>query len=496
MYAIAASLVVVVIGGVMLARRVDVRLVLFLCAAALFAIRAFQPNLPPGTTPFNEFARLFIEYAKGLTLASAVVPICSAMGFAYVCKLTGCDAHLVHLLVAPLRYVRPLLIPGGIAVSFFVNSAIVSQTSTVSVVGPVLIPLLVGAGISLETAGALLLLGGSMGGELLNPAAVEVAAIKGVTGQDSLTIIRRLLPYNLVGSGTALLVFWMLAWLRERRSMASSPDRGIPIVGLPDFKADVETPFNPQGVPRQEDEQSASIVAAMPLAATTRIDRVNVFKAMVPLVPIFLLVVVRRLIPMPEVLTSSEKNPIAEQATIGAAMLIGVFVAGLTSPGKVTQLAAAFFDGAGFAFTHVISVIAAAQMFAAGVSANGLIEAATRGLKDAPTLVTVASVVIPWAMAMVTGTAVGTAPLVINILLPIAMGGASSKEAATSVGLRAGALNAVAAQFGRTSSPVAPVVIMCGALSRTRPLDLVKRVLPPLIIGGIVMLIAAMLRLF
>src|SRR5437762_14145668 len=150
---------VVVIGGVMLARRVDVRLVLFLAAAALFALHASQSDRGKR---FDAFAQLFVEYAKGITLASAVVPICSAMGFAYVCKLTGCDAHLVHLLVRPLRHVRPLLIPGGIAVSFFVNSAIVSQTSTVSVVGPVLIPLLLASGVSRLPAVSLLLLGGSM----------------------------------------------------------------------------------------------------------------------------------------------------------------------------------------------------------------------------------------------------------------------------------------------------------------------------------------------
>src|SRR5207237_6705932 len=138
------------------------------------------------------------------------------------------------------------------------------------------------------------------------------------------------------------------------------------------------------------------------------VDRINIFKALVPMVPIFLLVVVRRLINLPEALRSTETNKLAEQATIAAAMLIGVAAAGCASPRKVPQIAAAFFDGAGFAFTHVISVIAAAQMFAAGVSANGLIEQLTRGLKNAPMLVTVASVVIPWLMAMVTGTAVGT----------------------------------------------------------------------------------------
>src|SRR6478736_9930366 len=175
-----SAIAVVIVGGYFLARRADVRLVLLLSAAALFIVRATQPVVPEGRG--NVLAQYFVKFAEGLISPSSVIPICSAMGFAYVCKLTECDAHLVHLLVRPLRHVRWLLIPGGIAVAFFVNSAIVSQTSTVSVVGPVLIPLLLAAGVSRQTSGAMLLLGGSMGGELLNPAAVEVAAIRQITG--------------------------------------------------------------------------------------------------------------------------------------------------------------------------------------------------------------------------------------------------------------------------------------------------------------------------
>src|SRR5438093_12063 len=71
-------------------------------------------------------------------------------------------------------------------------------------------------------AAALLLLGGSMGGELLNPAAVEVAAISRATGVDGVTIIHNILPYNLLASGTALLVFWMMALIYERRARNAS----------------------------------------------------------------------------------------------------------------------------------------------------------------------------------------------------------------------------------------------------------------------------------
>jgi len=141
-------------------------------------------------------------------------------------------------------------------------------------------------------------------------------------------------------------------------------------------------------------------------------------------------------------------------------------------------------------------VLIAATMFAEGVRINGLIGMMTSHLRDAPTAVTTASVVIPWVMACVTGTAVGTAPLVINIILPIATGltgTATTKSAAgIATGLRIGGVNAIAAQFGRTSSPVAPVTIMCATLARAKPIDLIKRVVPPLLAGGAVLLLAAL----
>ena len=440
--------------------------------AALFLVRATQSEVAGHR--FNAFAQIFVKFAEGMSNPQFVVPICSAMGFAYVCKLTGCDAHLVHLLTRPLRSVRWLMVPGGIAVAFFVNSAIVSQTSTVAVVGPVIIPLLLAAGYSRITAGSLLLLGGSMGGELLNPAAVEVTAIRAFTGGKATDIIRHLLPYNLLASGTALLVFWVLSFWYERRSTDDSTE--------------------------VQAYEPGSIAATMSKSFAEQVDRINFAKAIVPIVPIFLLVVVRTLLErwdwMPEVLTASSTNKIAEQATIGAAMLIGVVCAGLTNGRQSSKITAAFFEGAGFVYAHVISIIAAAAMFADAVRANGLIEMMTSHLQHAPLAITTASVAIPWIMACVTGTAVGTAPLVISIILPIAAGvggGATTQSAAgLATMMRIGGVNAISAQFGRTSSLVAPVTIMAATLARARPIDLVKRVFPPLLAGGLILLAAAL----
>jgi C4-dicarboxylate transporter len=41
---------------------------------------------------------------------------------------------------------------------------------------------------------------------------------------------------------------------------------------------------------------------------------------------------------------------------------------------------------------------------------------------------------------------------------------------------------------------VAPVVIMCATLAHSRPLTLVKRVAIPLVAGGIVLFLAALVR--
>src|SRR5436305_2872260 len=124
-------------------RQVDVRLALVLAALAL------------GTLAGDPMAivRTFL-----ITLAREqfVVPICCAMGFAYVLRHTGCDQHLVQLLVRPLRRGGGFLIPGAVLVGFLVNIPIISQTSTAVAIGAVLVPLLRAARISAVTTGAAL----------------------------------------------------------------------------------------------------------------------------------------------------------------------------------------------------------------------------------------------------------------------------------------------------------------------------------------------------
>jgi C4-dicarboxylate transporter, DcuC family len=163
--------VVVVLGLLVIAaaviaviRNVDVRLALLLAALTLGTMAGAPANI----------VRKFFQ-----TLAAEefLVPICAAMGFAHVLRHTRCDRHLVHVLTDPLRRMRLLLIPGAVMVAFVVNIPVISQTSTAVTVGSVLIPLLLAAGVTPVTAGSVLLLGASIGGELLNPGAPEFRTV-------------------------------------------------------------------------------------------------------------------------------------------------------------------------------------------------------------------------------------------------------------------------------------------------------------------------------
>src|SRR5947209_18840285 len=189
------GLLVIAAAVFAIARRVDVRLALLMAALALGVLAR---DVPPIVRAF--FATLTNE--------QFVVPICTAMGFAHVLRHSGCDQHLVHLLTRPLRSARVLLIPGSVLVGFVVNISVISQASTIVAVGTVLVPLLRAARMSPTTIGAVLCLGASIGGELLNPGAPELNTVAKRVGVPATECVPRVLPLLLVQLAVAVAVFW------------------------------------------------------------------------------------------------------------------------------------------------------------------------------------------------------------------------------------------------------------------------------------------------
>src|SRR5947209_18879187 len=201
---LAIGLAIIAITVYAILRRMDVRLVLLVAALALGAVGS---NFAESMAGITAVLRTFLTT---LSNEQFVVPICTAMGFAHVLRLTGCDQHLVHLLVQPLQRVRGFLIPGAVLVGFVVNIPIISQTSTAVTIGPVLVPLLRAAKLSPLTIGAALLLGASIGGELLNPGAPELQTVARSLQIDSKESVAWIAPLLAVHLGLAVAVFWLL----------------------------------------------------------------------------------------------------------------------------------------------------------------------------------------------------------------------------------------------------------------------------------------------
>ena len=477
-----AGLAVIALALVAILRRVDVRLALLLAALALGVL---------GGNPMAVVRKFLVTLAD----EKFVVPICCAMGFAYVLRHTGCDRHLVHLLVEPLRRVRALLIPGTVVIGFLVNIPVISQTSTAVTIGPVLIPLLAAARIAPVTTGAALLLGSSLGGELLNPGAPELRTVveecqkaARVSSPDSAgpggreapganrpsesdrtaepkpaapittrECVGRILPLILVVLAVATGLFW-LGSIRFESRPGNQPAR-------PGDDAGLEIPPT---------------------------FRVNLARALVPLVPLVILFVTApplELLPVPRGWLVANPNDPAEllrfdSRLIGAAMLVGVAVATVLVPTAALGVARAFFEGTGYAFCNIISLIVIATCLGEGVRQIGLADLIGHVVQGSPGLLLPAAGILPLGFAWLCGSGMASTQSLFGFFaLP-----------AVDLGLdpaHAGAVVSIAAAAGRTMSPVAAVTLMCAAMTETSPVELAKRVAVPLLLGVAVMVVVA-----
>jgi DcuC family C4-dicarboxylate transporter len=432
-------------------RKVDVRLALLLAALAL-GIVAGNP-----TSIVHKFFSAF-------TSASYIIPLCCSMGFAYVLRHTMCDQHLVHALAKPLRKARVFLIPGAVIVGFLVNIPIISQTSSAVAIGSVVIPLLLLARISPVTAGSALLLGASIGGELLNPGAPEYrTVVKAVTAMggvppSSAVMVQHTLPFVFLQLTVALGVFWAIS-LRAEAAHAKERQRAE------EMEAHTELPH----------------------------FKVNPFKAIIPVVPLVLLFLVApplQLLEIPHNWLLSEKDAADVSAfdsrLIGAAMLIGVLAAALTDRRAAPGVMGAFFEGAGFSLAHIVSIIVAATCFGEGVKQIGIDKVVGQAVALWPQGLLPGAGFLPLAFGAVAGSGIAaTESLYSFFATPAQSLGVSPEHIGTMVSLGSAA--------GRTMSPVAAVALMSASLTETSPADLVKRVAPPLLIGMAVVVVAGML---
>jgi DcuC family C4-dicarboxylate transporter len=450
---------VVVAAVALIVRGWDVRLVLL---GAAFAVAGFAGSEHSVAAVVRTFLGTFSN-------EKFVIPICSAMGFAYVLRHTGCERHLVLLLVRPLRRVRWLIVPGVVVVGFVVNIPVISQTSTAVCIGPVVVPLMRAAGYSLPTIGACLLLGASLGGELLNPGAPELLTVEAKTKVSTIEQANRYLP-PLVFTQLAVCVgvVWVMSVFWERTAAASPgvTAGGEPAGGTPGVTAGAR----PEAVP----------------------DRVNLLKAFVPLVPLVILFLSGppfNAVKIPDEwvapLKDVKRDPGYSSRLIGLAMLIGVLVAAVVARDRAKECVRQFFEGAGYGFATVVSLIVTANCFGTAIEEAGLAKALGQLIAQAPNLMQPLAAAVPLAFAALSGSGMASTQSLYGFF----------HDPAVALGLdpvAVGALVSVGSAAGRTMSPVAAVTLMCGMLTGTNPFTLAKRVAVPLLIGTAVVVLLRM----
>jgi C4-dicarboxylate transporter, DcuC family len=430
---VAATLLIIVLAVYALLREVDVRLVLFAAGLALAAL-ALQPLVV-----FDVF---LTEMGNGKTIG----PICSAMGYAWVLRATGCDQAMVRLLLSPARKIRWLLIPIGCAAGFVTNIAITSQTASAAAVGPILVPLMLAAGYSPIVAAATLVLGCSGGGSLYNPGDADLVAIVDSSRAPVQAALHAMFVPLLGGFTVAVFVFAL--WSR-RQALPTAP---------------LDAP------------------AEKPVEEPVDANPIEWSKALLPPLPILLIFLL-----LPGVFLPTLPPPFEKGLPVSHAMILATMVVLLVHRRDVSQHVKAFFEGMGYAYVHVISLIVTSSCFIAGMTAAGLTDRLVRVVSSTGALGKLAAGFFPGLLAVMSGTGIGPSVAFAKAVLP-------PLRDNLPLALDLGTLAAIAASFGRTMSPVAAVVIFSATLAGASPWTLIRRVAPVLLIGYVAVLAIVLTR--
>ncbi len=410
------AIVVVILTIAALIKRYETRLVLFTAGLVLCCV-SMQPM-----TAFNAFA-------KSMTNGGLIMAICASMGFAYVSSYTKCDQHLVHLLSKPIRGLGIFLVPICTAVTMIINIAIPSASGCAAAVGSTLIPVMLRAGISPAAAAASVMMG-TYGG-VLSPGSAHNVYIAKISNMEIMDFIALHTPYSLVLYAIGIVGILVMCIIFKDKGAATD-----------DIQVNVDH--------KQEE-----------------IERPNVIYAMVPLLPIVILVLGNTVLPV-------IKMGVAQAMVLGAVLCL------LITRANPQEFSKTFFGGLGKGYGNILGIIIAAGVFAAGLRAAGLIDTFIALLREANDIARWGGSLGPWFLGTITGS--GDAAT-------FAFNEAVTPHAA-SFGMdipHLGALAFLSGALGRTSSPIAGAMMVVAGIAMANPVEVAKRTIVPCFIGVIVL---------
>ena len=417
------GILVVIATFVLIIKKIEPRLVLFLAGL----IMCLVGGLP---------ADIMKAFTKAMTNNSLVPTICTVMGFSYVMRLTACDQHLVHSISGVLTKGKMLLVPLAFILTWIIGLAIPSASGCSAAVGAILIPTLIAAGVHPALAGGIVLAG--TWGSAISPGNAHNPFVADLAGTDMMTVIINETPASVIAGITCALIFTIYAVVTKE---GANEERRLAF------------------------EKEATEESGLPEKF-----KVNLLRAIVPLVPLVLLIL------------GSQQVAVLPPISVPISMLIGValgFIVTLTDVQKVTK---EFFTGMGNAYGDIIGLIVCASVFTTGMAAIGLTGAMTKIMEGSQSMAAAAGTFGPFLIAVISGSGDAAAFAFNGAVTPYA------EQFGLSI-MDLGSLAQIAGAIGRSMSPVAGATMICAGLAKVSPVEISKRNAIPCLISAIVLML-------
>jgi len=382
-------------------------------------------------------------FARNMVFAGLLQTIPPVMGFAAVMEITGCNAHLVKLLTDPLVKVRPILIPGAMLVTYAINTALASAAGCTAAVGVVLIPAMMAAGIHPGMAAAAVFAG--TWGSVWNPGNPHNAVLAKIAEAPVMKVIFGHRVASLTSAGIVAVLLYAEGKLFHQ-------DRGW-------------TP-----------EKAGADLGQIARAGRAGLDRVNLLKAIVPAVPLAILLVTN-IAWITDALPWLPKN-----VSVLVAMMIGTVLGMLVTWTGPTTICTKFFDGMGYAYGFVFGIIIAAGAFIGGLDAAGVIKSLIETLQSAQHAVPLAATFGPFVLAVVSGSGDAATLAFNNAVTPHA-----PQFGISTINL--GNLANLGGALGRSLSPVAAGAIIAAGFAGVSPFEITKRNVLPMLVAAVAVMV-------
>ena len=409
--------IILILAFVAIIKKYEPRMTLFLSGLIMYIIS-------------GQYLQPFDMFAKTLVSDPLVPIIVTSMGFAFVMTLTECDKHFSCFAMKYIIKMRSILVPGTVIVVWFLSNALTSPAGIAAAVGPIAIPVLIRAGIHPAIAGSTVLLGSW--GAFVSVGSVHLANICKLSGTDVPSLVVRNYPVGLLVILVCGLSLMAVSILRKE-------NKGY-----------------------QPDEDSGADGLKM-----LHEFEVNYVKAVLPVVPIILLIL------------GSKQIGLLPALSVAQAMMICTILTYILTRPELMKLTKEFYAGMGEGFGFIVSLIAAAAVFTGGMTAIGLTDALVNGMKSSTALAKITSSWGTFFIAALSGSGDAATLAYNNSITPHAADFGMAINQTGTMAFLGGVL-------GRSLSPVAGVCIICAQIAHVNPLELSKRVAPGVILANVI----------